>query len=135
VPALALIPGVKWIAEKTYAKLDASVTNPATIPMVLQNNGVYTTTTATGWKLWNAGIDGTGQIVTMMDSGLNTKMEHFSQDVLNNGVVGPAHRRSSATTSTATAPAAATCASSTTSARMAATAPRRPSMRWVRFRT
>jgi hypothetical protein len=36
--------------------------------MVLQNNGVYTTNTAIGWKLWNAGIDGTGQIVTMMDS-------------------------------------------------------------------
>ena len=50
--------------------------------MVLQNNGVYTTNTAVGWKLWNSGIDGsaTGQIVTMMDSGLTTKMEHFAQD-------------------------------------------------------
>jgi len=93
VPALAMIPGVKWIAEKAYPKLDASATNPATIPMVLQNNGAYTTNTAIGWKLWNAGIDGTGQIVTMMDSGLNTKMEHFSQDTLNNGTVGPAHRK------------------------------------------
>ena len=94
VPALARIPGVKWIAEKSYAKLMASASNPATIPMVLQNNGSYTTL-ASGWKLWNAGIDGgaTGQIVTMMDSGLNTKMEHFSQDTLNNGTVGPAHRK------------------------------------------
>ena len=95
VPALALIPGVKWVAEKSYPRLLASATNPATIPMVLQNNGAYTTSTATGWKLWNAGIDGgaTGQIVTMMDTGLNTKMEHFSQDTLSNGTVGPTHRK------------------------------------------
>src|SRR5262245_14405464 len=93
VPAIALIPGVKFVAEKTYPQLYASSTNPATIPMVLQNNGTYTTSTATGWKLWNAGIDGTGQIVTMMDSGLNTKMYHFAQDTLNNGTVGPAHRK------------------------------------------
>ena len=93
VPALAMIPGVKWIAEKPYPKLDASATNPATIPMVLQNNGAYTTNTAIGWKLWNAGIDGTGQVVTVMDSGLNTKMEHFSQDVFNNGTLGPTHRK------------------------------------------
>jgi hypothetical protein len=93
VPALSKIPGVKWIAEMAYPRLHASATNPAAIPMVLQNNGVYTTNTGVGWKLWNAGIDGTGQIVTMMDSGLNTKMEHFSQDSLNNGTVGTAHRK------------------------------------------
>lgn len=93
VPALAMIPGVKWIAEKSYPKLDASAVNPATIPMVLQNNGAYTTNTAIGWKLWNAGIDGTGQIVTVMDSGLNTKMEHFSQNSVANGTVGPTHRK------------------------------------------
>ena len=93
VPALALIPGVKWIAEKSYAQLLASAVNPAALPMVLQNNGTYTTNTLTGWKLWNAGIDGTGQIVTMMDSGLNTKMEHFSQDIANNGTPGAAHRK------------------------------------------
>ena len=86
---------MKWIAEKAYPHLLASATNPATIPMVLQNNGVYTTNKALGWKLWNAGIDGsvTNQIVTMMDSGLNTKMFHFSQDTVNNGTVGPAHRK------------------------------------------
>jgi hypothetical protein len=93
VPALSLIPGVKFIAEKAYPQLLASATNPATIPMILQNNGAYTTSTSTGWKIWNAGIDGTGQIVTMMDSGLNTKMYHFAQDTLNNGTVGPAHRK------------------------------------------
>jgi hypothetical protein len=61
--------------------------------MVLQNNGAYTTTTGTGWKLWNAGVDGTGQIVTMMDSGLNTKMEHFAENVATHGTIGVAHRK------------------------------------------
>ena len=80
---IAQLPEVKWIAEKTYASLQASATNPAAIPMLLQNNGGYTTVTATGWKLWNAGIDGgaTNQIVTMEDTGLNTNMEHFAQNV------------------------------------------------------
>ena len=97
LPSLAKIPGVKWIAEKTYPQLMASNSSPATIPMVLQNNGVFTTNTSTGWKLWNAGIKGnaggTPQIITMMDSGLNTSMEHFSQDTVNPGTVGPAHRK------------------------------------------
>jgi hypothetical protein len=95
VPAIALIPGVKWIAEKPYPVLLASSTNPASIPMVLQNNGVYTTNKASGWKLWNAGIDGsaTSQVVTMMDTGLNTKMEHFSQDTVSAGTLGPSHRK------------------------------------------
>ncbi len=93
VPALSMIPGVKWIAEKTYPQLHASATNPAAIPMLLQNNGVYTTTTATGWKLWNAGIDGTGQIVTMMDTGLNTKMEHFSEDIVTAATNLPGSRK------------------------------------------
>ena len=95
VLSIALLPEVKFIAEKTYAQLLASATNPAALPMVLQNNGTYTTNTALGWKLWNAGIDGsaTNQIVTMMDSGLNTKMEHFSQDILSNGTVGASHRK------------------------------------------
>src|SRR5260221_14738861 len=61
--------------------------------MILQNNGAFTTNTGVGWKLWNSGINGTGQIVTMMDSGLNTKMEHFSEDTVNNGTVGAAHRK------------------------------------------
>ncbi len=84
VPALSLIPGVKWIAEKAYPHLLASATNPATIPMVLQNNGVYTTNSATGWKLWNAGIDGraTSQIVTMMDSGLKAAPDLVCNRVL-----------------------------------------------------
>jgi hypothetical protein len=93
VPAIAKIPGVKFIFEKAYAKLDASSSNPATMPMVLQNNGVYTQSTVTGWKLWNAGIDGTGQIVTMMDSGLNTKLFQFSQDTQNHGTIGASHRK------------------------------------------
>ncbi len=95
VTDIAQIPGVKFIAEKAYPKLLASSTNPAAVPLALQNNGVYTTNGAVGWKLWNAGIDGsaTGQIVTMMDSGLNTKMEHFSQDITANGTLGPAHRK------------------------------------------
>ena len=95
VPAMAQVPGVKWIAEKSYPKLEASSTNPATIPMVLQNNGTYTTNKALGWKLWNANIDGTvtNQIVTMMDSGLNSKLFHFSQDTVNHGTFGPAHRK------------------------------------------
>ncbi len=94
IPAMATIPGVKWVAEKSYPELNASASNPAAIPMILQNNGVYTSTSA-GWRLWNAGIDGgaTGQIVTMMDTGLNTKMYHFSQDTLNTGTIGPAHRK------------------------------------------
>ena len=58
VPDLARIPGIKWIAEKAYPRLMASAASPATIPMILQNNGAFTTSTATGWKLWNAGIDG-----------------------------------------------------------------------------
>jgi len=93
VTELALIPGVKWIAERTYPELLASATSPATIPMLLQNNGAFTTTTALGWKLWNAGIDGTGQIVTMMDSGLNTKMEHFAESSILNGTPGAGHRK------------------------------------------
>ena len=92
---IAQLPEVKWIAEKSYASLLASATNPAAIPMILQNNGVYTTTTAVGWKLWNAGIDGsaTGQIVTLLDTGLNTNMEHFAQNTATVGTVGPAHRK------------------------------------------
>ena len=95
VPDVSKIPGVKWIAEKTYPRLLASATNPAAMPMLLQNNGVYTTSGATGWKLWNAGIDGsaTGQIVTMMDTGLNTNMEHFSQNAASAGTVGASHRK------------------------------------------
>jgi len=93
VTELAQIPGVKWIAEKSYPELQASSSSPATIPMMLQNNGTFTATTATGWKLWNAGIDGTGQIVTMMDSGLNTKMYHFADNTISTGTPGPAHRK------------------------------------------
>ena len=93
VLSIAQLPEVKWIAEKTYAKLMASAANPATIPMVLQNNGAYTTNKALGWKLWNAGINGTGQIVTMEDTGLNTNNYHFSQDTVAVGTVGPAHRK------------------------------------------
>ncbi len=95
VPALARIPGVKWIAERTYPRLLASSTSPATIPMLLQNNGAFTTNTGIGWKLWNVGIDGTatGQIVTMMDTGLNTKMEHFAQNTATAGTVGASHRK------------------------------------------
>jgi hypothetical protein len=93
IPSLSQIAGVKFISERVAPELHASSTSPATVPMVLQNNGVFTTTTATGWKLWNAGIDGTGQIVTMMDSGLNTKMEHFSEDTVSNGTPGPTHRK------------------------------------------
>ncbi|HEX4824763.1 MAG TPA: hypothetical protein VFV19_10635 [Candidatus Polarisedimenticolaceae bacterium] len=92
---LAKIPGVKWIAEKPYAHLLASATSPATMPTLLQNNGVFTTTTSLGWKLWNAGIDGTAtsQIITMMDSGLNTNMEHFANDTSAPGTLGAAHRK------------------------------------------
>lgn len=93
VPALSMIPGIKWIAEKTYPELQASATSPATIPMVLQNNGVFTTTKATGWKLWNAGIDGTGQIITMMDTGLNTKMEPFAESTTTAATVLPGSRK------------------------------------------
>mgnify|MGYP003694339441 CR=1 FL=1 len=50
-----------------------------------------------GWKLFNAGIDGnlsgTAQIVTMMDSGLNTNMEHFAEDTSVVGTIGAAHRK------------------------------------------
>ncbi len=97
VPALAKIPGIKWIAEKTYARLQASSTSPTVLPMILQNNGVFTTGTGAGWRLWNAGIDGnasgTAQIVTVMDTGLNTKMEHFSQDTVSAGTVDAFHRK------------------------------------------
>ena len=97
IPEIAKIPGVKWIAEKTYPKLMASSSSPNVIPMVLQNNGVFTTTKTTGWKLWNAGLDGsksgTAQIITMMDTGLNTNMEHFSQDTVSVGTVGATHRK------------------------------------------
>ena len=93
VLSIAQLPEVKWIAEKTYPRLLASATNPATIPMVLQNNGAYITNKALGWKLWNAGINGTGQVVAMMDTGLNTNMEHFSENAAVVGTVGPAHRK------------------------------------------
>ncbi len=80
---IAKIPGIKWISEFAYPRLLASSSSPATIPMVLQNNGTFTTSTATGWKLWNAGIDGnasgSAQIISMMDTGLDTKMEHFAE--------------------------------------------------------
>jgi hypothetical protein len=65
--------------------------------MQLQNNGVFITNTATGWKLFNPGIDGnlsgTAQIVTIMDSGLNTKMEHFAEDTTTAGTIGATHRK------------------------------------------
>ena len=95
ITLLSKIPGVKFIAEKTYPRLLASATSPATIPTLLQNNAVFTTSTALGWKLWNAGIDGTAssQIITMMDSGLNTNMEHFANDTVAAGTLGPAHRK------------------------------------------
>jgi hypothetical protein len=97
IPSLAKIPGVKRLAEKTYPRLNASSSSPSAIPMILQNNGAFTTSTAAGWKLWNAGLDGnasgTAQIVTMMDTGLNTSMEHFAQDTAGVGTVGPTHRK------------------------------------------
>ncbi|HEX4826061.1 MAG TPA: hypothetical protein VFV19_17315 [Candidatus Polarisedimenticolaceae bacterium] len=97
IPMLAQIPGVKWIAEKPYPRLLASGTSPNVNPMLLQNNGVFTTNKLTGWKLWNAGIDGnlngTAQIVTMMDTGLNTNAYHFSQDTVTAGTLGAAHRK------------------------------------------
>ncbi len=97
IPSLAKIPGVKRLAEKTYPRLMASSTSPAAIPMILQNNGAFTTSTASGWKLWNAGLDGnasgTAQVVTVMDTGLNTNMEHFAQDTVSVGTVGPTHRK------------------------------------------
>jgi hypothetical protein len=63
--------------------------------MILQNNGIFTTNTVPA-GLWNAGIDGdagTAQIVTMMDTGLNTSAYHFSQDTVSAGTPGPAHRK------------------------------------------
>jgi hypothetical protein len=97
VPDIARIPGVKWIAEKTYAQLLASSSSPTVQPMLLQNNGAFTTNTLTGWKLWNAGLkgnaSGTAQIVTMMDTGLNTKMYHFAQDTSTVGTLGTSHRK------------------------------------------
>jgi len=85
------IPEVKWIDEKPYIMLHASSTSPSTIPMLLQNNWTFTTST-TGWKLWNAGIDGnasgTAQIVAVQDTGLNTNMEHFSENA-NTGINQP----------------------------------------------
>ena len=95
IPLIAKIPGVKWIEEKTYARLLASATSPATLPVMLQNNAIFTTSTAIGWKLWNAGIDGTAstQIITMMDSGLSTEMEHFSQDTASVGTINASHRK------------------------------------------
>lgn len=96
IPALAKIPGVKFILEHAYPHLMASSTQPTAIPMVLQNNGTYTTSSS-GWKLWNAGIkgdaSGTAQVVTMMDTGLNTNMEHFSQNTATVGTVGASHRK------------------------------------------
>src|SRR5262249_44154100 len=97
IPMLAEIPGVKWIAEKPYPRLLASATSPNVNTMVLQNNGVFTTNKLTGWKLWNVGLDGnlsgTAQIVTMMDTGLNTNAFHFSQDTLTTGAPGAGHRK------------------------------------------
>jgi len=97
IPALASIPGVKWLAEKTFPRVLASSVSPVAIPMLLQNNGTFTTNTLTGWKLWNFGLDGrasgTAQIVTMMDTGLNTSMEHFAQDTTTTGTPGPSHRK------------------------------------------
>ena len=96
VPSLAKIPGVKLILEHAYPRLMASGTQPTAIPMVLQNNGAYTTSTS-GWTVWNAGIkgnaSGTAQIVTMMDTGLGISMYHFSQDTLNVGTIGSSHRK------------------------------------------
>ena len=97
IPMIAQIPGVKFIAEHVYPQLMASSTNPTVNPMILQNNGVWTTNTSLGWKLWNAGIDGnasgTAQIVTLMDTGLNTNNEHFSQDTVAVGTIGASHRK------------------------------------------
>ncbi|MBZ5641116.1 MAG: hypothetical protein LAO51_20445, partial [Acidobacteriia bacterium] len=97
VPDLARIPGVKLIAEKTYPQLLASSSSPTAIPMILQNNGVFTTNTLTGWQLWNEGLDGSksgsAQIITMMDTGLNTEMEHFAQDTTTVGTLGSSHRK------------------------------------------
>jgi hypothetical protein len=97
IPMISQIPGVKWITERPYYRLTASASSPTVNPMILQNNGVFTTNTVTGWKLWNTGLDGnlsgTAQIVTMMDSGLNTSAYHFSQDTVNAGTLGAAHRK------------------------------------------
>jgi hypothetical protein len=93
VLSIAQIPEVKSISEKAFVTLMATAANPATIPMVLQNNGAYTTNKALGWKLWSAGIKGTGQIVTVLDTGLNTNMEHFSENTATVGTIGPSHRK------------------------------------------
>jgi hypothetical protein len=97
VPDIARIPGVKWIAEKTYAHLLASSSSPTVQPVLLQYNGAFSTNTTAAWPLWNAGLkgnaSGTAQIVTVMDTGLNTKMEHFAQDTSAVGTIGSSHRK------------------------------------------
>jgi hypothetical protein len=97
IPMLSKITGIKWIAEKAYPALDASSTSPTVNPVLLQNNGVFTTNTVTGWKLWNVGLDGnasgTAQIVTMMDSGMASTAYHFSDNTVSHGTFGAAHRK------------------------------------------
>src|SRR5262249_1452732 len=56
VTSIAKIPEVSWVTEHASPKLLASSSSPTVIPMVIQNNGTFTTNKLTGWKLWNAGI-------------------------------------------------------------------------------
>ena len=96
VPAIALIPGVKWIAEKTFREPPGIVHEPGDDPDgVAEQRRLHDEQGRSAGSSGTPGIDGTAtsQIVTMMDSGLNTKMEHFSQDTVSNGTVGAAHRK------------------------------------------
>ena len=85
---------MKWIAEKTFARLLASSTTPAAIPMLLQNNGAFTTNRLSAGSCGTPASTATGgAVVTVMDRGLNTKMVHFSQDTADDGTIGAAHRK------------------------------------------
>ncbi len=95
----------------------------------------FTTNTSMGWKLWNAGIDGnasgTAQIVTMMDTGLNTNMEHFSESTTSNGALGAGHRKVVGYD----VYGGDECVNSNFTPRTAVTAPGPPSTPWARSRT
>jgi len=90
---IAHIPGVKFIEEAPYMKLLAGTT-PNEVATVLQNyDGVYNSNKSVSWDLWNNNLDGTNQIITMMDSGIAFSMYHFAQSTSSAGTPGPSHRK------------------------------------------
>lgn len=84
----ALAANPDWYAIERVP--DFIAWNTETVPLI--QSGSYASGT-TNYTLHNAGIDGTGQILTIMDSGLDNDHAHFAENSSTVGTPGSGHRK------------------------------------------